>query len=484
MTLTGPAQFVANSAQSIVVIDNAAGDTNNVADTIAVAVRGTAAGTVIVTGTDSDGTFASTAFTVETAPVVGIFTLNSPSSLSLGGNATATATVQTAGGANIQGASVTFQTSTGGSVYRSSGTTCSATATGTLATNCTATTNASGQATAVVQSTGAGGTFTLTATSGGSSDSDTIAVVGTANQLEITAVATPNVGPGGETTISATVRDAEGTGVPGVNVNFNAPAGYTLVASNGTCPGTQTQSATTNSSGVATVKVCVPSTATAGTARTITATATVGGTTLSDTETVTVAGIPTQVVVEPDDTTIPAGGTTEVTFRVLAAGDALAAADTTLTAVAAAGVLVGCNNVAIGSDGEVTCTFVAPGTPQTVTLSGVATRGTTTVSGTASVQVGGAAPGEGGEIQPPAGGQFPTSGTISLQWTGGSIDELGAELQSIGAVSTFVTTVENGRAVQNRYVVNGGFLNNRFEAKFGGQTPEVPAQPIIVIFGG
>jgi len=466
------AEFKSNNSQSITVIDNSAADTNNATGTITVVVTGKAAGDVVVSGTDPGGAISPAALSVTSAATPGLVTLTSPASVAVGASDDATANVDTAAGANITGATVTFTATGPGSVYRtnSSSSACATSATGVLASSCTINSDGSGDAVVWFQSTGSSGVINLTAAAGSVSDSDNISVVGTASTLTITKAA-GNVGSGGEGTVAATVQDSSGTGIPGQSVTFTAPAGASVkaVTTASDCPGTQSVSINTNASGVATAEFCVPTTTAAGTSIVVTATtAGSGTTTLTATDTVTIAADVASVEITTAD--VRPNGTTEVTFHVLDAAGNIARADTQVTGVATAGVVVGCSSITVGSDGEATCTYVAPSTAQTVTISGVATRGTTTVSGTTTIQVDPNAtgtPGTGtgdGSLSAP---NFGTGNVGSAVFDGGTIEELSAAVTAAGGTAVWVQGTDGNWYRYNTLATGAtAFVNNAFNTQF------------------
>ena len=189
-------------------------------------------------------------------------------SISASGGATQSAKVGTAfgtslsvtvmhGSSPLSGASVTFTAPSSGASGTFSG----------GATTDTATTNAQGVATASTFTAGTkAGSYTVSATTSGAASPATFSLSNTAaSPASITASAgatqSATVGTAFGTALEATVSDSDGNPVSGVSVTFTAPASG---ASGAFSNGANTETDSTNSSGVAT-------------ASTFTANATVGG---------------------------------------------------------------------------------------------------------------------------------------------------------------------------------------------------------------
>lgn len=147
-------------------------------------------------------------------------------------------------------------------------------------------TDVNGQALATFRAGNTSGTATITATSGGANVGTNGAVkiaIGTAAISSVFVSATPNTLPaaGGQSTISALVRDTGGNPLPGVSINFSTTAG-TLTSTIATADANGVATTTLNTNRTATV------TATAGSVTTPPSSGGGTGTTTNVTNQVTV----------------------------------------------------------------------------------------------------------------------------------------------------------------------------------------------------
>jgi hypothetical protein len=172
-------------------------------------------------------------------------------------------TLKNAALANLKGLPVVF-TVTGGTIAAETDTTAGAITVGTLGvTTVTVYTDSNGVARAAVQVTKVGA-VKVTATNGTLTQSATVTALAGANTTARTIAATIVGG-----LVSATVKDGYGNGVPGVAVTLSASGGTFQTGSN-------TVSATTDASGVATASLSP------GGAVSVKATVTTGGTQIAD----------------------------------------------------------------------------------------------------------------------------------------------------------------------------------------------------------
>jgi hypothetical protein len=185
--------------------------------------------------------------------------------------------------------------------------------------------------------------------------------------------------------VTVTVKDSDGNVMPGqiVVITVSTPLAIPVTVVNNTAgAGTVLAcSAGTNSTGTCNVKITAGSTATLGDH-----TLKVAVGLKSSTFTINKVGALDAVVLTAAETTVAAGASTTITVTATTATGASAADGTAVSTGAAGGVLLGCGTTL--NDGKITCTFVAPGTSQDVTITSLVGAGTTQKIGSMTITVG------------------------------------------------------------------------------------------------
>lgn len=320
----------------------------------------------------------------------------------------------------------------------------------------------------------------------------TITVAAGAGTLQgLTVAGSSSIGNGDSLNYTVYGSDASGNRVAVNNVTMTSTSRallaqvanqcVALAADDAVANDTSCTIATTSASTTSPTQVGVYENGSVGDTFTITAFVTpVGGTPIVGQREVTIAGAPASLTISAADTTVGTSQTVEV--NVLDA-NGNPVGPTTVTVAVSEGVISCPTNTT--SSGTVSCTFVAPGSPQDVVITAIADvpASTQDIIGTETITVVGAAPPTATPTAtPPAGGdaQFdrPISniGVNTAVWGGGTVDQLSAATAAAGGIS--VTVFVGGDA---KVFIPGApaFVNAEFNAAFPGGN--VPAGTIVLV---
>lgn len=287
---------------------------------------------------------------------------------------------------------------------------------------------------------------------------------GSATDLTVTAPASL-AATGSNITVKAV--NASGAAVSGVTIHADVTGGTCSVATGSATPATNAECAgTSQANGNVVFNVDPSSTATSVTVNFFTGTGSiVAGDLVETVSAVPVAGTATAVEVTAP-ATVGIGATSTVTVAVTGANGVPVAEGTSVSVVATAGSVVGCSDSSTTKNGQVTCTFVAPGSAQTVVITAVSgslvDTATVSVSGTGTTPTPGT--GDGSFASAP---NFGTGNVGSAVFNGGSIADLADAVTDAGGTAVWVQGTDGNWYRYNTLATGAtAFVNNAFNAQF------------------